>query len=66
MIGAHQDKHHYLVVEILHCVEGGNTTLKSLIKRNNDGYEQRVKYTYYDDPGLDPGSMGSSGGVPPD
>ena len=46
MIGAHEYKHHYLVVEILHRVEGGNTTLKSLIKRNNDGYEQRVKDTY--------------------
>jgi hypothetical protein len=39
MIGAHEDKHHYLVVEILYRVEGENTTLKSLIKRINDGYE---------------------------
>jgi hypothetical protein len=46
MIQARQDKHHYLFVEILHRVEAGNTTLKSLIKRNNDGYEQRVKDTY--------------------
>jgi hypothetical protein len=46
MLWAHQDKHHYLVVEILHLVEGGNTILKSLIKRDNDGYEQRVKDTY--------------------
>jgi hypothetical protein len=46
MIGAHEDKHHYLVGEILHRLEGGNTTLKSLIKRINNGYEQRVKYTY--------------------
>jgi hypothetical protein len=46
MIRAHQDKHHYLDVEILHRVEGGNTTLKSIIKRNNDVYEQRVKDTY--------------------
>ena len=46
MLRAHQDKHHYLVVEIRHLVDGGNTTLKSLIKRNNDGYEQRDKDTY--------------------
>jgi hypothetical protein len=36
MIGAHEDKHHYLVAEMLHRVEGENITL---IKRINDGYE---------------------------
>jgi hypothetical protein len=46
MIQAHQDDHHYLFVEIMHRVEVGNTTFKSLIKQNNDGYEQRVKDTY--------------------
>jgi hypothetical protein len=29
MIGAQKDKHHYIVVELMHRVEGANTTLKS-------------------------------------
>jgi hypothetical protein len=46
MTQAHQDKQHYRYVEILQRVGARKTTLKSLIKRNNDGYEQRVEDTY--------------------
>jgi hypothetical protein len=45
MIGAQENKHHYLIVELLHRVKEANTTLKSH-QTINDAYKYHVKDTY--------------------